>query len=174
MPDTLSFEEQRAVDASNKFLTDGSGYFHEHSTRPQTIGYALCDSPVALAMWIYEKFYAWTDNNGNPEDALEIDEMLDNITLYWVTNTGASSVRIYWERLAAGGLSFAGPKLDLPVAASVFPCEIYRSPKSWAEEKFSNLIFWKEHEKGGHFAAFQCPELFVEDLRLAFRAIRPN
>ncbi|CAF1088172.1 unnamed protein product [Rotaria sordida] len=172
IPETLSHDEQRAVDAANKFFTDGSGYFREQSTRPQTIGYALCDSPVALAMWIYEKFYAWTDNNGNPEDALELDEMLDNITLYWVTNTGASSARIYWERQNAGGVHFAGPKLDLPVAASVFPREIYPAPKSWAEQKYSNLIYWKEHEKGGHFAAFQNPELLTDDLRVAFRTIR--
>ncbi|CAF4699496.1 unnamed protein product [Rotaria sp. Silwood1] len=173
LPEILSHDEQLAVEAANKFLTDGSGYFHEHSTRPQTIGYALCDSPVALAMWIYEKFYAWTDNNGNPEDALELDEMLDNITLYWITNTGASSVRIYWEHQQhAKGVRFAGPKLDLPVAASIFPREIYRAPKSWAEQKYSNLIYWKEHEKGGHFAAFQHPELFTDDLRAAFRTIR--
>ncbi|CAF0947791.1 unnamed protein product [Rotaria sordida] len=172
IPETLSHDEQRAVDAANKFFTDGSGYFREQSTRPQTIGYALCDSPVALALWIYEKFYAWTDNNGNPEDALELDEMLDNITLYWVTNTGASSARIYWERQNTGGVHFAGPKLDLPVAASVFPREIYPAPKSWAEQKYSNLIYWKEHEKGGHFAAFQNPELLTDDLRVAFRTIR--
>ncbi|CAF0864037.1 unnamed protein product [Rotaria sordida] len=172
IPETLSHDEQRAVDAANKFSTDGSGYSQEHSTRPQTIGYALCDSPVALAMWIYEKFYEWTDNNGNPEDALELDEMLDNITLYWMMNTGASSVRIYWEHRRTVGVRFVGPKLDLPVAASIFPREIYRAPKSWAEQKYSNLIYWKEHEKGGHFAAFQHPELFTDDLRAAFRTIR--
>ncbi|CAF0882930.1 unnamed protein product [Rotaria sordida] len=172
IPETLSHDEQRAVDDMNKFSTDGSGYSHEHSTRPQTIGYALCDSPVALALWIYEKFYEWTDNNGNPEDALELDEMLNNITLYWMTNTGASSVRIYWEYRRTVGVRFVGPNLDLPVAASIFPREIYRAPKSWAEQKYSNLIYWKEHEKGGHFAAFQHPELFTDDLRAAFHTIR--
>ena len=95
MPEQLSEEEQRAADAVEKLLTDGSGYFRVHNTRPQTIGYALSDSPVALAMWIYEKFHAWTDNQGNPEDALSLDQMLDNISLYWLTNTGTSSVRLY-------------------------------------------------------------------------------
>jgi pimeloyl-ACP methyl ester carboxylesterase len=173
MPEQLSSDEQRAVDGSKKFLTDGSGYFHEHSTRSQTIGYALSDSPVALATWIYEKFYEWTDNKGNPEDALGINQMLDNISLYWLTNTGASSVRIYWERQNDGtGVTFAGPKLDLPVAATVFPHEIYRAPKSWAQQKYSNLIHWNEVDKGGHFAAFEQPELFVEELRSSFRSLR--
>ena len=173
MPEQLSPEEQRAVDGSKKFFTDGSGYFHEQSTRPQTIGYALSDSPVALATWIYEKFYAWTDNDGNPEDAVSLDKILNNISLYWLTNTGASSVRIYWERQADGkGLQFAGPKLDLPVAATVYPGEIYRSPKSWAEQKYSNLIHWNEVEKGGHFASLEQPKVFVEELRAGFRSLR--
>ncbi|CAF1028741.1 unnamed protein product [Didymodactylos carnosus] len=172
IPEKLLHDEQRAVDGANKFLTDGSGYFHEQSTRPQTIGYALSDSSVALATWIYEKFHAWTDNKGNPSDALQLDEMLDNITLYWLTNTGTSSARIYWECQAAGAVRFAGPKLDLPVAASVFPHEIYRALKSWAQQKYSNLIYWNELEKGGHFAAFEQPELFTEELRAAFRTLR--
>ena len=173
MPEQLSPEEQRAVDGWNKFLTHESGYFREQSTRPQTIGYALSDSPVALATWIYEKFYVWTDNNGNPEDAVSLDTILNNISLYWLTNTGASSVRIYWERQADGiGIQIAGPKLDLPVAATVYPSEIYRSPKSWAEQKFSNLIHWNEVDKGGHFASLEQPHVFVEELRTGFRSLR--
>ena len=118
MPEHLSSEEQRAVEKSKEFYTHDSGYFREQSTRPQTIAYALSDSPVAVAMWIYEKFPRWTDNQGNPEDTLSVDRMLDNISLYWFTNTGASSVRLYWERqVDAIALKFAGPKLDLPVAA---------------------------------------------------------
>ena len=173
IPEQLSPDEQRAVDGMNKFFHDGSGYFYEQSTRPQTLGYALSDSPVALAMWIYEKFYAWTDNKGEPEDALTVDRMLDNISLYWLTNTGTSSARLYWERRADGvGASFAGPKLDLPVAGSVFPHEIYVAPKSWAEQKYSNLIYWHELDKGGHFAAFQHPQVFADELRAAFRSLR--
>lgn len=175
IPEKLSHDEQRAVDRSQKFGTDGSGYFHEHSTRPQTLGYSLSDSPVGLATWIYEKFHAWTDNKGNPEDALSLDRMLSNISLYWLTNTGPSSIRIYWERQADGvGAQFAGPKLDLPVAATVFPYEIYPAPKSWAEQTYSNLIYWNEVDKGGHFAAFEQPQLFAEELRSAFRSLRQS
>jgi len=169
MPAHLSFEEQRAVDGAELFLGDGNGYWRQQATRPQTIGYALSDSPSAQAMWIYEKFYSWTDNNGSPEDALSRDQMLDDISLYWFTNTAASSARIYWEN--KGG-SFSGSKLTLPVAATVFPREIYRAPKSWAEQTYSNLIYFNEAEHGGHFAAFEQPDIFVEEMRSAFRKLR--
>jgi len=169
MPEHLSFEEQRAVDGAKRFLGDGNGYFRQQATRPQTIGYALSDSPAGQAMWIYEKFYSWTDNNGSPEDALSRDQMLDDISLYWFTNTAASSARIYWENK---GSSFSGGKLTLPVAATVFPREIYRAPKSWAELTYSNLIYWNEAEHGGHFAAFEQPDIFVEEMRSAFRKLR--
>ena len=169
LPAQLSPEEQRAVDGAKQFLGDGSGYYRQQSTRPQTIGYALADSPTGQAMWIYEKFYSWTDNNGEPEEALSQDQMLDNISLYWFTNTAASSARIYWESKDA---SFSGGKLDLPVAATVFPREIYRAPKSWAEQTYSNLIYWNEAKQGGHFAAFEEPAIFVEEIRSAFRKLR--
>ena len=120
-------------------------------------------------MWIYEKFYSWTDNNGSPEDALSRDQMLDDISLYWFTNTAASSARIYWENK---GSSFSGGKLTLPVAATVFPREIYRAPKSWAEQTYSNLIYWNEAQHGGHFAAFEQPDIFVEEMRSGFRKLR--
>jgi hypothetical protein len=169
MPEHLSFEEQRAVDGAKRFLGDGNGYWRQQATRPQTIGYALSDSPSGQAMWIYEKFYSWTDNNGSPEDALSRDQMLDDISLYWFTNTAASSARIYRENK---GSSFSGGKLTLPVAATVFPREIYRAPKSWAEQTYSNLIYWNEAEHGGHFAAFEQPDIFVEEMRSAFRKLR--
>jgi epoxide hydrolase len=168
-PEHLSFEEQRAVDGAKRFLGDGNGYFRQQATRPQTIGYALSDSPAGQAMWIYEKFYSWTDNNGSPEEALSRDQMLDDISLYWFTNTAASSARIYCENK---GSSFSGGKLTLPVAATVFPREIYRAPKSWAEQTYSNLIYWNEAEHGGHFAAFEQPDIFVEEMRSAFRKLR--
>ncbi|CAF3303794.1 unnamed protein product [Rotaria sp. Silwood2] len=171
VPDNPSPDEQRAIEDANYYLSDGWGFFQEQGTRPQTIGYGLCDSPVALATWIYEKFHEWTDNKGDPEDALGIDDMLDNITLYWLTNTGTSSARLFWERRAIG-ISLSGPELDLPVAASVFPYEVFRAPKSWAQKKYSNLIYWNELEKGGHFAAFEQPELFTKELRAAFRTLR--
>src|SRR6266849_4526460 len=164
-----SFEEQRAVDVAKRFLGDGYGYLRQQSTRPQTIEYALADSPAGQAMWIYEKFCSWTDNKGSPEDALSRDQMLDNISLYWFTNTAASSARINWENKDA---SFSGGKLSLPVAATVYPREIYRPPKSWAEQTYSNLIYWNETQRGGHFAAFEQPDIFVEEMRAAFRKLR--
>src|SRR2546425_5177239 len=157
----LSFEEQRAG--------DGYGYLRQQSTWPQTIEYALADSPAGQAMWIYEQFYRWTDNAGSPEDALSRDQMLDNISLYWFTNTAASSARINWENTDA---SFSGGKLSLPVAATVYPGEVYRPPKSRAEQTYSNLIYWNEAQHGGHFAAFEQPDIFVEEMRSAFRKLR--
>ena len=169
MPEQLSPEEKRAVEGAKFFLGEGNGYFHQQSTRPQTVGYALADSPAGQALWIYEKFHAWTDNNGLPEDALSIDQMLDNISIYWFTNSAASSARIYWENR---GASFSGGKVTLPVAASVFPREIFRAPKSWAKQTYSNLIYWNEVDRGGHFAAFEEPDLFVQELRTAFTSLR--
>ncbi len=145
------------------------GSLRQQSTRPQTIEYALADSPAGQAMWIYEKFHRWTDNTGSLEDALSRDQMLDNISLYWFTNTAASSARIHWENTDA---SLSGGKLSLPVAATVFPREIYRALKSWAEQTYSNLIYWNEAEHGGHFAAFEQPDIFVEEMRSAFRQLR--
>jgi pimeloyl-ACP methyl ester carboxylesterase len=167
--ESLSPDELRAVKAAGIFLSDGSGYFAEQTTRPQTVGYALADSPAGQAAWIYEKLRAWTDSEGNPDALLGRDAILDNISLYWLTNTAASSARIYAEN--KGG-SFAGGKLDLPVAATVFPHEIYRAPKSWAQQTYSNLIYWNEAERGGHFAAFEQPEIFVRELRDGLRPLR--
>jgi pimeloyl-ACP methyl ester carboxylesterase len=165
----LSPAEQRAVDALRRFQSDGFGYFLEQATRPQTIGYALTDSPVGQAAWIYEKFYAWTDNNGDPEDALTRDEMLDNITLYWLTGTAASSARIYFENAGVGLNTGA---VDIPVGCSVFPREIFGAPRSWAERLYPNLIHWNELDRGGHFAAFEEPALFTGELRDCFRTLR--
>jgi pimeloyl-ACP methyl ester carboxylesterase len=165
----LSQDEQRAVDAETIFRTQGAGYFLEQATRPQTIGTALADSPVGQAAWIYEKFNAWTDHDGDVESALTKDQMLDDISLYWLTNSAASSARIYWENNPA---TYAGGKIDLPVGVSVFPREIYRAPRSWAEKDYSNLIYWNELPKGGHFAAFEQPVAFVRELRACFTTLR--
>jgi pimeloyl-ACP methyl ester carboxylesterase len=165
----LSAEEQRAVQAFQRFLSDGFGYFHLQATRPQTIGYALTDSPVGQAAWIYEKFHAWTDNDGEPEDALTRDEMLDNITLYWLTQTAASSARMYLENAAVIG---SPPVIEMPVGCSIFPREIVPAPRSWAERVYPNLIHWNELDRGGHFAAFEQPELFTQELRDCFRPLR--
>jgi epoxide hydrolase len=169
----LSAAEQRAVDAFKRFQTDGFGYFLEQSTRPQTIGYVLADSPAGQAAWIYEKFHDWTDNNGDPESALTRDEMLDNITLYWLTDTAASSARIYFEHAGIVSKGNSGV-VDLPVGCSIFPREIAPAPRSWAERFFPNLIYWHEVDRGGHFAAFEQPDLFTKELRDCFRSLRDS
>jgi len=165
----LTHDEQRAVDAEVIFRTQGAGYFLEQATRPQTIGAALADSPIGQAAWIYEKFNAWTDHDGDVDSALTKDQMLDDISLYWLTNSAASSARIYWENSPS---SYAGGKIDLPVGVSVFPKEIYRAPRSWAEKDYSKLIYWNELTKGGHFAAFEQPTAFVRELRACFALLR--
>jgi len=172
LPDNPTPAERRAMDRAAWFATDQSGYFREQATRPQTIGYSLADSPAGQALWIYEKFQAWTDNHGNPEDALTVNAMLDNITLHWLTNTAASSARIYWENTRAGAAGLSKGRIELPMAASVFPHEIFRPPKAWAEALWPNLFYWNELDKGGHFAAFEQPALFTEEMRKAFRSRR--
>jgi epoxide hydrolase len=167
--EALSAEEQRALDRYQRFLTDGFGYFHLQATRPQTIGYALTDSPVGQAAWIYEKFYAWTDNDGDPEDALTRDQMLDVITHYWLTGTAASSARMYLENADAAG---APPVVEMPVGCSIFPREIVPAPRSWAQRVYPNLFYWNELDRGGHFAAFEEPALFTQELRDCFRSLR--
>jgi pimeloyl-ACP methyl ester carboxylesterase len=167
----LSAAEERAVDAFRRFQTDGFGYFLQQSTRPQTVGYALADSPVGQAAWIYEKFHAWTDNNGDPESALPRDEILDNITLYWLTDSAASSARIYFEHAGIVNKGNNG-RVDLPVGCSIFPREIVPAPRSWAERFFPKLIHWNELDRGGHFAAFEQPALFTKELRDCFRSLR--
>jgi epoxide hydrolase len=156
------------------FLDRETGYAKEQQTRPQTLGYALADSPSGQAMWIYEKFQAWTDNHGRPEDALSIDAMLDDISLYWLTDSAASSARFYLENVKPEPPSYSAGRIELPMAASIFPKEIYCPPRAWAEALWPNLIHWNELDRGGHFAAFEQPELFVEELRRAFRTIRSS
>jgi len=172
LPDNPTPAERRAIDRAAWFANDQSGYFREHATRPQTIGYPLADSAAGQALWIYEKFQVWTDNHGNPEDALAVDAMLDDISLYWFTDTAASSARIYWENTRAGFGGLSSGRIELPMAASVFPHEIFCPPKAWAEAQWPNLFYWNELDKGGHFAAFEQPKLFTEELRKAFRSQR--
>ncbi len=139
-------------------------------TRPQTIGYSLADSPVGLAAWFYEKFAEWTDTDGEPERELTKDEMLDDITLYWLTNTAASSARIYWEDNA--DKTKAAGEVSIPAAVSRFPRETIRLPRSWAERAYPNLVYFNELKKGGHFAAWEQPEVFAGEMRAAFRSLR--
>ncbi len=169
IPDTLSTEERYAVDNLALYTGDMGGANHLQGTKPETIGIALADSPAGQAAWIYDKFQSKTDNHGLVEDALSTDEILDAISLYWFTNTAASSARIYWEN--KGG-SMAGPKLTLPVAVTMFPRDIPRLPRSWIEDTYTNLIHYGEADKGGHFAAFEQPEIMISEMRTGLRSLR--
>ena len=160
--------ELKALGALKHYQDWDSGYSTQQRTRPQTVGYGLVDSPVGLAGWIYEKMWAWTHNNGAPEDALSRDAMLDNIMLYWLPATGTSSARLYWESFG----SFAGREITMPVAVSAFPREILPTPRKWAERDCKNIVHWGELDKGGHFAAWEQPEAFVRELRTAFGLMR--
>ena len=173
-------EEHAALDAIATFRASGFGYFLEQSTRPQTIGYALLDSPVALAAWMldhdtdsYEKISrAFLD--GEPAGHLTRDRIVDNITLYWLTGTGASAARAYWElgRAAALAAGQAPPEVSLPVGFTTFPGEIFRAPRSWVEQGYPSLIYFNKAERGGHFAAWEEPELFSQEVRAAFKSLR--
>jgi pimeloyl-ACP methyl ester carboxylesterase len=175
-----SEEERAALAAINTFRTSGFGYFLEQATRPQTIGYALLDSPVALAAWMldhdtdsYQKIArAFVD--GQPAGNLTRDHILDNITLYWLTGTGASAARSYWEggRAQALAAGQAPPQVTLPVGFTSFPGEIFRAPRSWVEQGYPHVIYFNEADRGGHFAAWEEPELFSQELRAAFRSLR--
>src|SRR6266478_3426472 len=161
--------EQAALAQLGKYGSDGSGYASIQGTRPQTLGYGLADSPVGQAMWIYEKFQAWSHNKGDPAEAISVDRMLDDITLYWFTNTAASSARLYYESFRR---DFVRMPLELPVAISIFKGDMFTPPKVWGERTYSKLFYWNEVPKGGHFAALEQPELFVSELRKAFRQVR--
>jgi epoxide hydrolase len=170
IPDTdPTSSEQLARERLKFYARWDSSYATQQASRPQTLGYALADSPVGQAAWIYEKFFAWTDNNGTPESVLSFDALLDNIMLYWLPNNGASSARLYWESFHRG---FSAVELHLPTGCSIFPKDIYAAPRSWATRCIHNLIYWNELPRGGHFAAFEQPTLFVEELRNCFRLIR--
>ncbi len=172
-PANFSAAEKTAFAGLEAFYRKGFGYAEMMNTRPQTLGYGLSDSPAALAAFFYDKFAAWTDSNGQPERVLTRDEMLDDITLYWLTNTGTSSSRSYWDAAQGEGGPFNAIEISkVPVAVTVFPGEIYRAPRSWGEKSFKKLIYWNEAPKGGHFAAWEQPGLFVRELRDAFRPLR--
>ena len=159
-------QETAALEALMYHQRWGMGYSEEQSTRPQTLGYGLVDSPVAQMAWIVEKFWAWTDCDGHPENVLSRDEMLDNVMLYWATASGASSARLYWEsfkNLADGG------RVEVSTGIAAFPKEILRAPRRWCEPKY-NITHWTDMPRGGHFAAFEQPELFIDDVRTFFGA----
>ena len=142
-----------------------SGYSKQQSTRPQTLGYGLVDSPTGQAAWILEKFWAWTDCRGDPENVLSKDEMLDNVMVYWLNAAGASSARLYWESF---GSALGGEQIGVPMGGTIFPKEIFRTSRRFAENVYTNIQYWAERDSGGHFAAFEQPEVFVSELRACF------
>jgi pimeloyl-ACP methyl ester carboxylesterase len=168
-PAGLSPTEKAAFDQLDTFYRKNTGYSAMMVTRPQTVGYGLSDSPVGLAAWMYDKFAQWTFSGGEPEQVLTRDEMLDGITLYWLTNSAVSSARLYWENNTN---NFNAVDIAIPAAVTVFPGEIYRAPRSWVERSYRNLIHFNEVDTGGHFAAWEQPELFARELRAAFRSLR--
>jgi pimeloyl-ACP methyl ester carboxylesterase len=173
-------EERAALEAITTFTTSGFGYFLEQSTRPQTIGYALLDSPVALAAWMLDhdtdSYYKISGAfvGGEPVGKLTRDNILDNITLYWLTGTGASAAWWYWElgRAQALAAGQAPPEVSVPVGFTTFPGEIFRAPRSWVETSYPTLTYFNEAERGGHFAAWEEPELFAAEMRAAFSSLR--
>lgn len=164
----LSPRELEALAGSKHYQDWDSGYSKQQSTRPQTIGYGLVDSPAGQAAWILEKFWSWMDCDGHPENVLTRDELLDNVMMYWLPATGASSARLYWESF--GGRS--GPQVEVPMGGSIFPKEIFRITEEWAATRYKNIVYWNELDKGGHFAAFEQPASFVDEVRAAFRRMR--
>jgi pimeloyl-ACP methyl ester carboxylesterase len=173
-------EERAALDATKTFTTSGFGYFLEQATRPQTIGYALLDSPVALAAWMldhdtdsyYKISHAFVD--GQPTGNLTRDHILDNITVYWLTGTGTSAARSYWESGRAQALAAgqAPPEVPIPVGFTTFPDEIFAAPRTWVEGSYPTLTYFNKADRGGHFAAWEEPELFSQEVRAAFRSLR--
>jgi pimeloyl-ACP methyl ester carboxylesterase len=169
VPSTPSSEERHAIDTLALYSGALGGSNHLQGTRPETPGFALADSPAGQAAWIYDKFQSKTDNDGLAEDAIQLDVILDTISLYWFTNTAASSARIYWENRTA---TMAGPRLTLPVAVTVFPKDIPFLPRTWIEDAYADLIHYAEASGGGHFAALEQPMTLVDELRAGLRPLR--
>jgi pimeloyl-ACP methyl ester carboxylesterase len=164
----LTPAEQDALAAMKFYQDHDSGYSKQQATRPQTLGYGLADSPMGQAAWIIEKFYQWMDCNGHPEHIVSRDELLDNVMLYWCPDAGASSARIYWESFGKP----SGAPITIPVGCSVFPKDIFKTSERWARRRFKQLVHFNTMPQGGHFAAFEQPESFVNEVRDCFRDLR--
>jgi epoxide hydrolase len=171
--DDLPEPERAALVKLAERSTSGSGYSAIQATRPQTISYSLVDSPAGLCAWILEKLWSWSDHPGDLYQVLTRDQVLDNISLYWLTRTGGSSARLYWESIAEVSSWFAGPIRDtiaVPTGCTVFPKEVPRPFRRWAERRFSSIVHWGEPERGGHFGAWEEPALFADEVRAVARA----
>lgn len=164
----LSLQEQAALDDLAEHRKTGSGYSKQQSTKPQTLGYALADSPVGQCAWIIEKFHGWTDCDGHPENAVSRDVLLDNVLVYWLTNSAASSARLYWESSSGQDLA----EVKVPMGASIFPKDVFRTSRRWAAKRFTDIQYWNELERGGHFAALEQPRTFVNEVQTFFRLVR--
>jgi epoxide hydrolase len=173
--DELTEAERSALASLERSRRWDSGYSMQQATRPQTLGYGLVDSPAGLCAWIVEKFWSWTDCEGHPENVLTRDELLDNVMLYWLAGAGASSARLYWESIRQVRKLFTEPNADtvtVPTGGSIFPKEVIRPSRRWAEKRFTDIRYWNVLDAGGHFAAFEQPELFVDEVRSFFRTVR--
>ena len=162
-------KDKVALAGARYYAEWGAGYSKQQSTRPQTLGYGLVDSPMGQAAWIIEKFFEWTDCQGHPENALSRQELIDNVMFYWLPGTGASSARLYWESFGTAFGGGAERQVTLPTGCSIFPKEIVATPRRWAQQRYPNIVYWNELDRGGHFAAFEQPELFVQELRACFK-----
>ena len=173
-PASLAPDEKEAYQSLSTFFGRNAAYGAMMVTRPQTIGYSLSDSPAGLASFIYEKFAQWSDSDGVPERVLSRGDMLNDITLYWLNNVGASSSRFYWENNNNNFSSETQKTRDIkvPVAITAFPKEIYKAPESWSKQAYPTLVYYNQAAKGGHFAAWEQPQLFAEELRAAFKSMR--
>ena len=173
--DDLTEFEQRSLADMGEIAEWGLGYAAEQSTRPQTVGYGLVDSPVGQCAWITEKYWAWTDHDGDPTSALSRDQMLDNVMVYWLTASAASSARLYWEAALtrpSGRSRLGSGTTDAPTGISIFPGELMRPSRRWCEKRYTDIRFYEQPDRGGHFAAWEQPELFVDQVRRTFRTMR--
>ena len=164
----LSKSERAALMTRKAFLKAGTGYAREQATRPQTLGYGLVDSPVALCTWIVEKFWDWSECAGDPANAIRRDRLLDDVMLYWLPATGTSSIRLYWESYRRRRMD----PVEVPTGVTQFPAEMTRFPRHWVEQRFTDLRYWSEPAVGGHFASLEQPEVFVDEVRAFFRMVR--
>ena len=169
----LTSHERRALDDLDERTRTGSAYGELHRTRPQTIGYSLVDSPSGLCAWLVEKIWAWTDHDGDLNAVLTRDQVLDDVTLYWLTATGASAARLYWESIAqvTQWFTVAGEPVDVPTGCSIFPKEVPRPSRRWAQQRFPSIVHWSELPRGGHFGAWEQPELFAAEVRAVLAAL---
>jgi len=167
----LTESEKAIVGEMQQWEQDEAGYQKIQGTKPQTLGFGLNDSPAGLAAWILEKFRTWSDCDGKVESVFTKDQLLTNITVYWVTSTITSSTRLYYEMFKGGRLGLLSAKVEVPTGVARFPKEIMRFPRKWVENQY-NVTHWSEFDRGGHFAAMEKPELFVEDVRKFFRTVR--